>query len=46
MTDLHPLEYELCDEHEWAGYGECPGCKGERLADESVDALLYREGSD
>lgn len=34
------IYYRECDEHEWGGAGECPGCKGKRLADESVDRAL------
>jgi hypothetical protein len=32
--DKHPLEYDLCDEHEWAGLSGCPKCEEEeRRAD-------------
>jgi len=27
MSDRHPLEYDCCDEHEWAGLGLCPYCR-------------------
>ena len=25
MTEYY-LDASICDEHEWAGYGDCPGC--------------------
>ena len=34
MTEAESYYYDLCDKHEWAGVGECPSCKGERLADD------------
>ena len=45
MTEAESYYYDLCDKHEWAGVGECPSCKGERLADESVDRILTEKGN-
>lgn len=25
-NEPHPLDYDVCDEHEWAGVGDCPKC--------------------
>lgn len=26
MTEAESYKYDLCDEHEWAGIGDCPEC--------------------
>jgi len=43
MSDNSAYDYDLCDKHEWVGFGECPGCKAEKLANESIDRILTEQ---